>query len=374
MVQQVVHGTRYIDEAVLEILEDGLVWVHQDANWNVLALTDFAGRPLERYDQTPYGIVTVDQESYFGDYDGDGLITLAEVDSNTNGSLGAGDACWGSNPSGACRVLDFDFDEDVDSGDKTVFDALVSADTYRRPGRTSSALGNTRAHQGLILDPEIGSFNNRARQYAPQIKRFMQRDPLQVLLTRNLMPPFSSPHRTVPVCRAIGSLQSRMMARGRLLPSPLLGLHELLYCNGDHALQGAEGGLADNPYVYVNSSPCRLHDPSGLAIKPHDPEFLWSVVHCGYGCLGGITGRLDCQMLLIEGAIWEKIEPDIWPDFAETPENQLTDVWIAYICCLLCDLIPPIDRPSALESAAPSVVMDTSHGGNYGAVLPDGGH
>ncbi len=180
MVQQVVHGTRYIDEAVLEILEDGLVWVHQDANWNVLALTDFAGRALERYDQTPYGIVTVDQESYFGDYDGDSLVTLAEVDSNTNGSLGVGDACWGSNPSGACRVLDFDFDEDVDAADKTVFDALVSADTYRRPGRTTSALGHTRFHQGLILDPEIGSFNNRNRQYAPMLRRFVQRDPLAV--------------------------------------------------------------------------------------------------------------------------------------------------------------------------------------------------
>ena len=40
------------------------------------------------------------------------------------------------------------------------------------------AFGNLFAHQGLQLDPEIGSYQNRARQYAPKLKRFMQRDPL----------------------------------------------------------------------------------------------------------------------------------------------------------------------------------------------------
>ncbi|MCB0066675.1 MAG: hypothetical protein KDD77_05975, partial [Caldilineaceae bacterium] len=31
-------------------------------------------------------------------------------------------------------------------------------------------------HQGLVLDPEIGSYQNRARQYAPGAKRYFQRD------------------------------------------------------------------------------------------------------------------------------------------------------------------------------------------------------
>jgi len=36
--------------------------------------------------------------------------------------------------------------------------------------------GNVFAHQGLQLDAEIGSYQNRARQYAPKFKRFMQAD------------------------------------------------------------------------------------------------------------------------------------------------------------------------------------------------------
>ena len=40
------------------------------------------------------------------------------------------------------------------------------------------SLGNPFAHQGLAYDAEIGSYQNRARQYAPAGKRFMQRDPL----------------------------------------------------------------------------------------------------------------------------------------------------------------------------------------------------
>ncbi|HUU86071.1 MAG TPA: RHS repeat-associated core domain-containing protein [Phycisphaerae bacterium] len=154
----------------------GLAFVHQDANWNVVALTDFAGQVLEHNYYTPYGIVTVDQETYFGDYDGDGYVTLEEADTNSNGSFGTGDTCWGSGPSGACRVYDFDFDGDVDSDDATTLGTLTSSTTYRQPGRAFSGIGNTRAHQGLILDVEIGSYNNRARQYAPQLKRFMQMD------------------------------------------------------------------------------------------------------------------------------------------------------------------------------------------------------
>jgi len=179
VIRQIIHGRRYIDEVVLEILEDGVVWVHQDANWNVIALTDFAGRVLEHYYQTPYGIMTVDQESYFGDSDGDGKVTEDEWDTDEDGQLDSDDDCWGSDPSGNCRLVDFDFDGDVDATDATRLAELDSTTTYRQPGQACSGIGNTRAHQGLIYDAEIGSYNNRARQYAPQIERFMQRDALR---------------------------------------------------------------------------------------------------------------------------------------------------------------------------------------------------
>ena len=182
--RQIVHGTRGtqsrragIDEVVLEILDDGVVWVHQAEgdrggslkDWNVLALTDFAGRVVESYSYTPYGLMTVDQVSNFGDYDGDSLVTIDEVDANTNGVYDSGDTCYGASPSGDCRVMDVD--GDVDAADATRLAELDSTTTCRQPGRTFSGLGNTRGHQGLIHDAETGSYNNRARQYSPQLKR-----------------------------------------------------------------------------------------------------------------------------------------------------------------------------------------------------------
>ena len=178
MIRQVVHGTRYIDEVVLEILPDGVAWVHQDANYNVIALTDFASQVLEHTYYTPYGIQTVDQETYWGDYDGDGLVTEDEWDTDTDGQLDSGDTCWGSGPTGSCRLVDFDFDNDVDATDATRLAELDSTTTYRQPGQPYSAVGNTRAHQGLVYDAEIGSYSGRARQYGARLKRFMQRDPL----------------------------------------------------------------------------------------------------------------------------------------------------------------------------------------------------
>jgi len=79
----------------------------------------------------------------------------------------------------------------------------------RVPSSPRSRLGNPFAHQGLPLDAEIASYQNRARQYNPGLKRFMQRDPL-------------------------GSRQA------------------------------AFRGLGDeiNPYVYVQSSPQSARDPS----------------------------------------------------------------------------------------------------------------
>jgi RHS repeat-associated protein len=83
-----------------------------------------------------------------------------------------------SNPSGACRVLGLDFDNDCDTDDATLFDSLPHTGTVIHPARRSSLLGQPFAHQGLLLDAEIGTYQNRARQYGPGLKRFVQRDPL----------------------------------------------------------------------------------------------------------------------------------------------------------------------------------------------------
>ena len=68
VVQQFIHGTRYIDELILmRAIDKGDLYVHQDANWNVIALTDLGGSVVERYIYTPSGQLTVHQETSYGD-------------------------------------------------------------------------------------------------------------------------------------------------------------------------------------------------------------------------------------------------------------------------------------------------------------------
>ena len=168
--QQFIHGTQYIDEIVMtRIADQGEYYVHQDANWNVIALTDMGGNVLERYEYTPYGQFTAHQVTGFGDRDGDG-----DVDATDKGTPGT--TCSGT-VTGACRILDLDFDGDYDSADATLFDALPQG-LARHPGLLTTALDFPFAHQGLYYDPELGSYQNRHRQYDPKLRRFMQRDPL----------------------------------------------------------------------------------------------------------------------------------------------------------------------------------------------------
>ncbi|MCK6466501.1 MAG: hypothetical protein L6Q93_16885, partial [Phycisphaerae bacterium] len=172
--QQVYHGTQYIDEIVAMRLKKGYAVVYQDANWNTVVVCDLAGRVLERMFTTPYGSPTIEPESFFGDYDGDG-----DVDSTDDASLGSGQTCWGT-PSGACRVFDFNSDGTLDSSDETIMTALVSAaSTNRRhENRTVSPIGMTFMHQGLKYDAAAMRLQNRHRQHAYSLNRFATRDPL----------------------------------------------------------------------------------------------------------------------------------------------------------------------------------------------------
>jgi len=184
LLMQVYHGTRYIDEVVAMRLPHGRAYVHQDANWNVTSLTDLTGAVLERYYYSPYGQMEVVAETYFGDYDGDGFVDSGDADDLC--SNGEGCACeFTASVSGDCRVFDFDCDGDLDVSDETTLEALysgLSADMQNRriPSTTFSPAGNVFGHQGLVLDIEIDSNQNRARQYGPVHKRFFQRDPLTI--------------------------------------------------------------------------------------------------------------------------------------------------------------------------------------------------
>ena len=126
---QWVWGTQYLDEPVVydrnmdvgtddDCLEAGdeRYYYHQDANWRVVMLTDENGYVLERYDYTAYGAPRI-----FGGV----------------------------------------------SSDSEYADPLVV-----------SSVGNPFMHQGLFLDPETRTYQNRFRQYDPTLGRFLQRDPL----------------------------------------------------------------------------------------------------------------------------------------------------------------------------------------------------
>jgi RHS repeat-associated protein len=180
MVQQFIHGTQYIDELVMVRVKDkGDLYVHQDANWNVIGTTDLGRKLVERYVYSPYGELTVHQSTGYGDRDGDG-----DVDSTDKGTVGT--TCTGT-VSGACRILDLDFDGDYDANDATKFDALPQG-LQRTPGRLASAVQQPFAHQGLLFEPEIGSYQNRARQYDPEKRRFSQRDPLFIGILQSTSP------------------------------------------------------------------------------------------------------------------------------------------------------------------------------------------
>ena len=216
--QQFIHGTQYIDEIVMaRIANKGECYVHQDANWNVVALTDMGGNVLERYEYTPYGQFTVHEVTGFGDRDGDGV-----VDATDKGTPGV--TCTGT-VTGACRILDLDFDGDYDSTDATLFDALPQG-LARHPALLATGLDFPFAHQGLYFDPELGSYQNRHRQYDPKLRRFVQRDPL------GLLPPAEKKYSETA-----------------------------------------------NVYAYVLNSPLNSVDPGGL-----EPWDIWDLTEYGHFC------------------------------------------------------------------------------------------
>lgn len=56
MYEQFVHGTQYIDELVMvRVANKGDLYVHQDANWNVIGLTDLVPFPKRSLDNCQIG-------------------------------------------------------------------------------------------------------------------------------------------------------------------------------------------------------------------------------------------------------------------------------------------------------------------------------
>jgi RHS repeat-associated protein len=114
------------------------------------------------------------------DFDDDGDVDAQDIAAGTSGGT-----CWGDydGAGGDCKRLDANGDRDIDVDDYTIVNGFLTARhseaaLQRIPAASHSRRGNLFAHQGLPLDAELASYQNRARQYAPAARRFMQRDPL----------------------------------------------------------------------------------------------------------------------------------------------------------------------------------------------------
>ncbi len=147
--------------------EFGRAYVHQDANWNVIGLTDITGRSLERYYYSPYGELEAVRDAHFFDYDDDG-----DVDSADNTAL---TACIGGT-SGDCLLFDADADGAITQDDADAFSSYTATLTtntelQRIPATTSGSLGNPFGHRGRVYDSSVQKLVDRSSYYDPRLCR-----------------------------------------------------------------------------------------------------------------------------------------------------------------------------------------------------------
>jgi YD repeat-containing protein len=244
---QVYPGTRYIDEVVgLRVKDQGRLYAHQDANWNVTALTDLTGRVIEQYWYSPYGQLEAHVAAHPFDFDDDGDVDAQDIAAGTSGGT-----CWGDydGASGDCKRLDADGDRDIDVDDYTIVNNYVAARhseaaLQRIPAASHSRRGNLFAFQGLVIEPEIIGYQLRHRWLSPRLQKFGQRDPLGL---------GDDPHGETPsklytgVCGGWGTCRIKEHDALRVVrPSRVF-----------------RDGL--NTYSFARSSPVSRRDPFGLS-------------------------------------------------------------------------------------------------------------
>ena len=250
MVQQFIHGTQYIDELVMIRVKDkGELYIHQDANWNVIATTNMAAFVVERTILSPYGELMIEQMTGHGDADGDG-----DVDN-------LGDFWIPLFPvtctDRACVVRDLDFDGDYDSTDKSLSNSLPKG-VMRYTALTTTATDQPFAHQGLLFEPEVGQYQNRLRQYDATNRRFLQWDPLLE------GPDGLISHRFAHGGQAV-ALEFRLRSDGLISRSP-----------SEQSIARTQFAVPDrlNSYNYESNAPITIVDPSGGCGSVPKPTYL----------------------------------------------------------------------------------------------------
>jgi RHS repeat-associated protein len=259
---QVYPHARYIDEVVgLRVKDQGRLYAHQDANWNVTALTDLTGRVIEQYWYSPYGQLEAHVAAHPFDFDDDGDVDAQDIAAGTSGGT-----CWGDydGASGDCKRLDADGDRDIDVDDYNIINGFLTARhseaaLQRIPAATQSRRGNLFGHQGLLLDAELASYQNRARQYAPEARRFMQMDSISF--------------QHIIDAPLTGNVNPYVYARPRMMSQSDV-------CNDSDATNA--NGKTSKGWVYCDASgnmtPCVrsdiTHDCAKRCIKEHENEHI----------------------------------------------------------------------------------------------------
>jgi len=173
--QQYVWGEQYVDELLMIMGENGTYFAWQDANWNVIGLTNPAGKLVEEYSYTPYGRMEAKRHTVLGDADNDG-----DVDTADNTAFGEAHPSSKGDPE-YDRDFDANYDGEIDDYDQAAFNAQYNAPgadkTVIVAARRFSPTNNPYLYTARRLDAETGVYYYRARNYHPILKTFIQRDP-----------------------------------------------------------------------------------------------------------------------------------------------------------------------------------------------------
>ena len=187
--REFVYGLNYIDEPVAQYHEGGPDphYVFQDANYNVIALTDSTGALEQQYSYRPYGEYVFIED-------------------------GNGDAYAGG-------------------------DAIIQA------------LQTPHGHQGLWFDPETGLYYVRVRYYNPHLGRWNQRDPnetgslLAGVLLRNAQNAVVTASLSPGVQYADGMSPYQFVGSNSIHQSDPSGLYSYSELMTTTVIQGGVGGL-----------------------------------------------------------------------------------------------------------------------------------
>jgi RHS repeat-associated protein len=164
--------------------------------------------------------------------------------------------------------------------------------------RSVSTVGNPFLHQGLLyLDP-MGSYQNRYRQYHPDLGRFMQRDPIGYASGINLYEPLSAspyifrdPDGQMPLscwaCAAalvgkVGGIGAGCLwgcLESNRPPGYSLG-QCFLDCLRSHDLDELVEQFENNPAEWIGAGACAkcglsLVQPRKPKTKPDEPRIPW---------------------------------------------------------------------------------------------------